>query len=58
MAPGIDAASMTYWEFTARKATWNARHSDDEDDGGEVAAPSREQMKRAMEGARAAGIAH
>lgn len=45
---GVDireARQMSYWEFTAMKAVWNARHRPED----EVAPPDGETMRKRME---------
>lgn len=48
MAPGIDPARMTFWEYTARLWTWNDRARQEAGDGSDVEPPSADAVREAF----------
>jgi hypothetical protein len=48
MAPGIDPARMTLWEYTARLWTWNDRARRDAGEDPDISLPSPEAVRAAF----------
>lgn len=44
--PPDQAKRLTYWEFTAMRATWNARHASDDDSQEPVELPSEDFVRQ------------
>ncbi len=56
--PPSDARELDLWEFSAMRATWNARHRPEGDEGGDVEAPDAEFVRARQEELAALGIAN
>lgn len=53
--PPSEAKRLTYWEFTALRHEWNARHKS-EDESGDVELPTVEFVRARQEELRELGI--
>lgn len=50
-----EAGKLTYWQYTAMRHEWNARHSTD-DDNGDIELPTVEFVRARQEELAALGI--
>jgi hypothetical protein len=55
--PPDQARRLTYWQFTALRYEWNARHRQDGDDGSPVEPPSEEFVRERQRELAEMGIA-